>query len=110
MGLPQKIWDNESNIFPLYIQSTLMAWLCFQGANFEDIISGTELETGDFADPDKKINFNTLSRLVENSSQYWGKPGLGLAFGKNLSLFLAAASLGRLPLQPLRPVVHASIF
>ena len=86
MALAKQVWNQDSQVFPLPIQTALLAWLRIKGANIDQLLVGTGIRMEEFANPDRKISYLTLRKLVSNAKSFWGSPDLGLAFGQNLSL------------------------
>lgn len=78
--------------FPLFYSLALVSWLNRRGANFEELFAETGLTIEQFCDPQSRVSFKTISKLIANAERYYGKPGLGLEFGKKLTL----SSLGNL--------------
>ena len=75
----------QYNTYPLFLPATLIKLISNSDQEIVGLLKGTNLSVEDLGNPNKRVSSRHIDRLLRNADEYWGRPGLALYFGSQLS-------------------------
>jgi AraC-like DNA-binding protein len=91
-------------VLPVFFLSALVHFVAQHGANPQALLKGSGLDAARLQDPETRVNFRAISRVIRQCEDHWPSGDLGLHFGRSLHVLslgmigqaaLASATLGQ---------------
>ncbi len=75
----------QFNNYPIFLPATLLKLISNSDQELARLLHGSRITIEDLADPNKRVSSKQINHLFRNAEKFWGRPGLGLYFGSQLS-------------------------
>lgn len=84
--MPRAGFAFEEPVVPMHLPATFVSLVAERGVAVEAVLAGTAIRNATLSDPESRISYAQIDRLVANAFALTGDPALGLAFGRRIRI------------------------